>query len=60
MNDFMTDKEQKILDKIEYIHCVLNIGFNRGEIEKTFYFLAKKELDELFKMTVDKFEGEIK
>ena len=53
----MTAKEQEILDKIKYIQCILNVGFNRGEIEETFCFLAKKELDELFKMTREKFKG---
>lgn len=60
MNDFITVKEQKILDKIEIIHGVLNMGYTQNKVEKTFYYQTKRELDELFKMTREKFKGDIK
>lgn len=60
MNEYLTIKEQKILDKIEIIHGVLNMGYTQNKVDKDFYYQTKQQLDELFKMVNDKFKGDIK
>ena len=60
MNEYLTIKEQKILEKIEMIHGVLNMGYAQEKVEKDFYYQTKLQLDELFKMVNDKFKGDIR
>lgn len=60
MNEYLTIKEQKILEKIEIIHGVLNMGYTQDKVDSDFYIQARKNLDELHKMVLDKFRGDIK
>lgn len=60
MKEYLTIKEQKILDKIEFIHGVLSMGYTQNKIRSDFYIQARENLDELYKMVRDKFRGDIK
>ena len=55
-----TIKEEKILEKIELINGTMVLGMNHNQIDPLFYEQCRIYLDELKKMCIDKFKGDIR
>lgn len=55
-----TIKEEKILEKIELINGTMVFGMSHNQIDPLFYEQCRIYLDELKKMCIDKFKGDIR
>ena len=55
-----TIKEEKILEKIELINGTMVFAMNHTQIDPLFYEQCRIYLDELKKMCIDKFKGDIR
>ena len=56
----LSEKERKILEKIDVIHGTLRMGRDQGLIDPIFYEQCRLYLNELHKDLISKFGGGIK
>lgn len=52
--------EEKIIEKIELINGTMVYGMDHNQIDPLFYEQCRIYLDELKKMCIDKFKGDIR
>ena len=54
--DELRDDEKAILDEIEMINGVLNMGYTKGEVSKDYYEQTKVRLNKLTNMCKKRFD----